>query len=75
MGPCGVVGGTVKRLAARASLKRPSADQLQIPLQLFNLARESIPHVTFSFVDKEEIDDEARLLSAQFEYSITIIGT
>ncbi len=74
-GSCDGVGGTVKHLAAGASLQRPYADQLQTPLQLFSWAKESIPHVTFSFVGKEEIEDEARLLSARFENSITIHGT
>ena len=46
-GPCDGVGGTVKRLAARASLQRPYANQLQTPLQLFTWAKESIPHVKF----------------------------
>ena len=66
-GPYDGVGGTVKRLAARASLQRPYANQLQTPLQLFSWAKESIPHVTFSFVGKDEIDDEAQLLCARLE--------
>ncbi len=74
-GPCDGVGGTVKRLAARASLQQPYANQLQTPLELFSWAKENIPHVTFSFVGKVEIEDEARLLSARLKNSITIQGT
>ena len=34
------VGGTVKRLAARASLQRPYKQQIMTPLQLFEWASE-----------------------------------
>ena len=37
-GPCNGVGGTVKRLAARASLRKPMTNQTQAPLQLYTLA-------------------------------------
>ena len=37
-GPCDGVGGTVKRLAARASLQRLYEDQILTPRQLFDLA-------------------------------------
>ena len=37
-GACDGLGGTVKRLAARASLQRPYNDQLMIPRQLFVVA-------------------------------------
>ena len=42
-GACDGLGGTVKRLAARASLQRPYYDQLMTPSQLFDWACTSIP--------------------------------
>ena len=34
-GPCDGIGGTVKRLATKASLQRPFTDQIQSPIQLY----------------------------------------
>ena len=42
-GACDGVGGTVKRLAARASLQRPYEQQIMTPRQLFEWAIENIP--------------------------------
>ena len=44
---CDGVGGTVKRLAARASLQRPIDQQILTPCQLFEWARENIPSSVF----------------------------
>ena len=46
-GPCDGVGGTVKRLAARASLQRPYKDQIWTPHQLFEFGCTAIPTVNF----------------------------
>ena len=37
-GPCDGVGGTIKRLAARASLQRPYHEQIMTPRQLYEFA-------------------------------------
>ena len=44
---CDGLGGTVKRLAARASLHRPYKQQIMTPFQLYEWARENIPGVNF----------------------------
>lgn len=54
-GPCDGMGGTVKRLAAKASLQRPLEDQIQTPLQLFEWAKDAIPSATFQYIDKAEV--------------------
>ena len=41
-GACDGLGGTIKRLAARASLQRPYNDQLMTPRQLFDWACSNI---------------------------------
>ena len=48
-GPCDGVGGTVKRLAAHASLQRPYYDQIMTPHQLFVFAQSEIPAMTFHY--------------------------
>ena len=74
-GPCDGVGGTVKRLAARASLQRPYEDQIQTPLQLFEWAHSSLKDINFAFVSQDEYDTEERLLLARSEKSKTVPGT
>jgi hypothetical protein len=39
---CDSLGGTIKRLAARASLKQPYTDQIMTPTQLFQRAETNI---------------------------------
>ena len=56
-GACDGLGGTVKRLAARASLQRPYNDQLMTPHQLFDWACANIPAVYFGYCSSE---DDAR---------------
>ena len=38
-GPCDGIGGTDKRLAAKASLQRPYPEQIMTPRQLFQLLK------------------------------------
>ena len=74
-GPCDGVGGTVKRLAARASLQRPYRDQLQTPLQLYQWAKENIPSVTFVYVPQAEYEEESKMIEMRLSTSKTIEGT
>ena len=48
-GACNGLGGTVKRLAARASLQRPYQEQIMTPLQLYDWARTSLKAIQFSY--------------------------
>ena len=48
-GACDGVGGTVKRLAARASLQRPYDQQIMTPRQLFDWAAGKVPAVFFQY--------------------------
>lgn len=45
-GPCDGIAGTIKRLAARASLQRPYSDQIMTPRKLFEWTKENILNVT-----------------------------
>jgi len=74
-GPCDGVGGTVKRLAARASLQRPYNDQILTPRQLFEFGCSEIPTVNFHYVTVEEHEHESELLKVRFESTRTIAGT
>ena len=74
-GACDGLGGTVKRLAARASLQRPTDDQIMTPFQLYKWASENIPAVTFNYCTTTEYDMEKSFLEKRFEKSQTIPGT
>ena len=47
-GACDGLGGTLKRLAARASLQQPYNDQIMTPRQLYNWAKVSIQNIHFN---------------------------
>ena len=66
------VGGTVKLLAARASLQRPYERQIMTPLQLFEWASENIPGVVFRYCSTEEYEEVKHHLEKRFENSRTI---
>ena len=74
-GPCDGVGGTVKRLAARASLQRPLSDQILTPRQLFDFAVAEIQSINFYYATVDEYEKEADFLKTRFESARTIAGT
>jgi hypothetical protein len=74
-GACDGLGGTVKRLAAKASLQRPYEDQIMTPFQLYEWASKNIPSVTFVYCTTEEYEREKSFLEDRFQKSRTIAGT
>ena len=74
-GACDGVGGTVKRLAARASLQRPYDEQIMTPLQLFEWASNSIPGIVFRYCSCVEYEETKVQLEARFDNSWTMPGT
>ena len=74
-GACDGLGGTVKRLAARASLQRPYNDQIMTPRQLFDWACINVPSVYFGYCSNEEYSREKSSLERRFQLSRTIPGT
>ena len=48
-GACDGVGGTVKRLASRASLQRPYDQQIMTPHQMFEWASNNIQGIVFQY--------------------------
>lgn len=69
------IGGTVKRLAARASIQRPYNEQIMTPRQLYDWARVNIPAVAFDYCTIQEHDSEEKLLKGRFLQALTIPGT
>ena len=57
-GPCDGIGGTVKCLAARASLQRAYHSQIMTPCQLLDLAVENIEKVHFKYCTSDDYRQE-----------------
>ena len=73
-GPCDGIGGTLKRLAARASLQRVN-NPIRTPRELFTWATEALPNVTCHYSTNAEYEEEEKRLSPRFQKAITIKGT
>lgn len=74
-GPCDGVGGTIKRLAAKASLQRPYDKQIMTPRQLYEWASENISAMTFAYCTKDDYKHQEIFLRERFQQSRTIPGT
>jgi hypothetical protein len=71
---CDGVGGTLKGLAAKASLQWPYNDQIMILHQLYEWAESSIHNLNFDFVTENEYKEEEGLLSSWFATAETVHG-
>lgn len=74
-GVCDGVGGTVKRLATKASLQNPVNNQISTPLQLFEWGKENIPSVMFFYVTTNENLLEEKNLEERFAEAVAVTGT
>ena len=57
--PCGGIGGTVKRVTARASLQRTKDNHIITPLQMFNFysSTPSLSTIKFFFIQKSQVTE------------------
>jgi len=74
-GPCDGLGGTVKRLAARASLQRTYDHQIMTPHQLYEWVSGNTPTIHFEFCTSEDYKRAEAFLQERFQKSRTIPGT
>ena len=68
-GPCDGLGGTVKRLAAKASLQWPYNEQIMTPWQLFDFVRENFSGINTVYCSMDEWKNEADILEERFYHS------
>ena len=71
---CDRVGGTVKRLATRASLQRPLYNQILTPYQFFEFASPEISCITSFYVNSETVKKTAAILEPRFAKTERIKG-
>lgn len=74
-GACDGLGGTLKRLAARASLQKPYNDQIMTPRQLFDWATINVTAIHFDYCSSNDYEAEQRNLEQRFMTARTIPGT
>lgn len=72
---CDCIGGTVKRLAARASLQRSFDHQIMAPHELFTWAQDNIQGITVLWVSKKAVQQKSAQLAAWFRKATTVKGT
>lgn len=75
--PCDGIGGTVKRLVARASLQATTSNQILNPHQMFKWATANISGIRFFFMSSADIQENAKShnLESRFSSIKTIPGT
>ena len=72
---CDGLGGTLKRLAAKASLQRPLQDQITNARELFLWAEKELKNMNVCYVDADSILEEEKLLTERYSQAIPITGT
>lgn len=72
---CDGIGGTVKRLAARASLQKPYNNQIMTPRQLFDWASANITTTHFDYCSSDDYKMQQMSLEQRFLKARTIPGT
>ena len=75
--PCDAIGGTVKRLVARASLQATTTEQILTPTELFTWADTNIHGIKFFFISTDAIKIHESTFALEEHYSAvkTIPGT
>lgn len=72
---CDGIGGTVKRLAAQASLRMVYNEQIMTPRQLYEWSKDNIKNIDFIYSTEKEYEQELAFLKTRFEEAITVKGT
>ena len=72
---CDGIGGTVKRLTSRASLQRPSSDQILDVTKMLEFCEGNIQNIQTLFISKERMENVRKELMDRFSLGRTIPGT
>jgi len=73
--PCDGIGGTVKRLVAKASLQHSQNDHILDHKSMFEFCKSNITDIEFFFVEKEELIGVRKMLEERFQHTIPVPGT
>ena len=72
---CDGVGGTVKRPATKASLKRPAHNQILTPLDMFSYCESDVIGIKFFYMSSTTIKENVILLQDRYNAAQTVKGT
>ena len=73
--PCDGIGGTVKRLTAKASLQRPIKNQITTAAQMVEFCSENVKGINFLHISKEQMKGIRNYMDKRFVYARTVPGT
>ncbi len=73
--PCDGIGGTVKRLTARASLQRVSRNFILSAQEVHEFCKSNVPGIVSLFVNQEKLNDVRTSLKDRFAQASTLPGT
>ena len=73
--PCDGIGGSMKRVTARASLQKTTSGHILTAEQMFKFCKEAIPSVNFVYFTANEINTAYSKLEHQYSITKTIPGT
>ena len=73
--PCDGIGGTVKRLVARASLQANLQHQILTPLHMYEWAAKNINGINFVYAAKEDVELHRNNMVDRFASIQTVPGT
>ena len=73
--PCDGIGGTVKRLVTRASLKQPISNQIFTADKMFQFCVEEIKGINLLFLKNQEIGNIRVNMEERYKRADTVPGT
>ena len=73
--PCDGIGGTVKRLVAKASLQRPMQNQILSVHEMVYFCKADIKGIHFEFLSSSDISILREELKSRFQLARTVPGT
>ena len=73
--PCDGIGGTVKRLVTRASLQRPTSNQILTAYKMLEFCAEEIKGIDFLFLKNQEIGNIRVNMEERYKRADTVPGT
>ena len=69
------IGGTVKRPATEASLKRPAHNQILTPLDMFSYCESDVTGIKIFYMSSTTIKENVILLQDRYNAAQTVKGT
>ena len=73
--PCDGIGGTVKRIVSKKSLRRPTTKQILSTEFMFEYCKSTIEGIKFILFEKKEDEEVRRSLTMRFKNASTVPGT